>query len=62
MAGVRLPITTHRLHAADVLAHLCALHFSDRTFPDHHAAQTSLAKVAAYVWAVMADIIRTAAQ
>jgi sarcosine oxidase subunit gamma len=70
--------------AADVLAHVCALNFSDRAFPDHHAAQTSLAKVAAlivrlddderaylilversvaaYVWAVMADIIRTAAR
>ena len=67
--------------AADVLAQVCALDFSDRAFPDQHAAQTSLAKVAAlivrlddqqraylilversvtaYVWAVMADILRS---
>lgn len=69
--------------AAEVLAQVCALDFSDRTFPDHHAAQTSLAKVAAlivrlddqqraylilversvtaYVWAVMADVLRSTA-
>jgi heterotetrameric sarcosine oxidase gamma subunit len=69
--------------AADVLAQVSALDFSDRAFPDDHAAQTSLAKVAAlivrrdepqrgyvilversvtaYVWAVMADVVRTVA-
>jgi sarcosine oxidase subunit gamma len=34
-------------HAPDVLATLCGLDFSARAFPDHHAAQTSLAKVQA---------------
>jgi heterotetrameric sarcosine oxidase gamma subunit len=35
--------------AAEVLAQVGALDFSDRAFPDHHAAQTSLAKVAALI-------------
>jgi heterotetrameric sarcosine oxidase gamma subunit len=36
-------------HAPDVLAKLCGLDFSDTAFPDHHVAQTSLAKVAALI-------------
>jgi heterotetrameric sarcosine oxidase gamma subunit len=35
--------------AADVLAQVSALDFSDRAFPNDHAAQTSLAKVAALI-------------
>lgn len=35
--------------AADVLAKVCALNFSDAAFPDYHAAQTMLAKVRALI-------------
>ena len=35
--------------AANVLAKVCGLDFSDQAFPDHHMAQTSLAKVRASI-------------
>jgi heterotetrameric sarcosine oxidase gamma subunit len=42
-------------HATDVLAKVCALDFSDRQFPDCHAAQTVLAKVRALIIRVDAE-------
>jgi heterotetrameric sarcosine oxidase gamma subunit len=36
-------------YAADVLAKVCALNFSDSAFPNNHIAQTSLAKVRASI-------------
>jgi sarcosine oxidase, subunit gamma len=44
-AGIALVGT----QARDVLAKVCGLDFSDRTFLDKHAAQTSLAKVRALI-------------
>lgn len=38
-------ITLGGHRALDVLAKVCALDFADSKFPNHHAAQTSLAKV-----------------
>ncbi len=40
LSGARVP---------DLLAYVCALDFAERTFPDGHAAQTSLAKVPALI-------------